>query len=1721
MVVNAPSIPGVTPVAPAATTGDKPSPVASQSIARVQGLPGTQPVSQPQKYLIETNPVLTDLKQFMSSDYLLSGLGYNPDDSAKRLGDGLYEQRLVEQAVVARTGQRFIDGQNTDSGMLKYLMDNAIRSKQQLGLSVGVSLTSAQVAALTHDIVWLEEEQVNGENVLVPVVYLAQANNRLAPDGALIAGNDVNLIAGQNLDNVGTLRASNNLSAQAGNDLTNSGLIQAGNRLNLLAGNTIVNTAGGIIAGRDVNLTVTQGDILNERSVTSHDSSSGYRTEHTDSVDSAARIEAANNLSLQAGRDVNSVGGVMSSGADTTLKAGRDVNLISAEGTNSNTVSGLFKNSSATQYGSRVDAGGDLKVQAGRDISAVASEIDAKRDVTMSAVGDLSLSSAADESHASFTSKKVKSKEDHVSQVSTTVKAGGDVALSAGQDLALTASRVTAGDEAYLYAGKDLNLAAAEDSDYSYYSKTKKGSWGKKSSKMSESENDVAVGSSIQAQGKTTVVAANDINLTGSTINSDKGALAVLAGHDVNLTGAENRESSASAKSKSGGFGLSSTSKMSSDSQSSTSLTGSTLSGDTTLVQAGHDIAVSASNVVSTEETNIQARNSVRIESDAESFSAQHSQSTKKSGLLSTGGIGVTLGSSQNTYKQGTESASQKGSTVGSVMGDVNITAGKDLTVKASDVVAGKDIKLVGQNVNILDAANDSTTRTSQESKKSGLTLALSGVVGEAVNTAVQTAQDAIHENDTRLSALQGVKAGLSGYQAYQGAQALKSGAQAGEFVGISISLGGQKSSSKQIQEQSVSQGSNLTAGGNLSLVATGNGQPGATGGDITVQGSKLQAGTDLLLSAAQDINLRSGTNTQSLDGSNKSAGGAIGVSLGVSDSGAGLSIFANGNAGAGKEKGNGTTWTETTVNAGNKLTLDSGRDATLVGAQANAQQIVADIGRNLTLSSQQDTDRYDSKQTNVSGGASFTFGSMSGSASLSVSQDKLKSNFDSVKEQTGLFAGKDGYQISVGEHTQLDASVIGSTASADKNKLTTGSLGWTGLDNKADFSSQHQSVSGGTGGDASTQFLGNMGSMLLVGANHDGHESSTTYAAISDGQLTIRDKDKQQQDVNTLSHDVEHANNALSPIFDKEKEQQRLRQAQLIGDIANQSMDIIRTQGTIEAAKAAQAHLTDEQKNMPGANPDASYKDRKAYVDMLQGTDAYKSTMAAYGTGSDLQRAAQAVTAAVQGLAGGNLAQAVVGASAPYLAGIIKDNTGDNLEARIMAHAVLGAVLAKSQQNSALAGATGASIGELVAYELYPNKPIDQLSEAEKQKVSALSTLAGGLAAGIVAGNSSDAVAGGIAAKNAVENNQLRGSEGITLAQEQAEYKKRNCGGTSSSRCDELSKNIKELLARDSSVLKDMPAVEGDIGTDPGSRPQPGQLVSCALSGNGVCVVSDRTVKTDLGDEWALEPASDAQSITHKAEVATTVAAQKAYLDEFSKETFAAGCGGMGLAGIACQTYMASGGKNPITGEVATTTERFGFGLQAVLNSAGLFGAVYDGAAASIDLAPVKGAKATVSKNPNATSALTDSEAGTLVERNVLETSPKVINQAEPEVLAKVNNGRSPYSELNGAIGEARGWSQAIESGQTPISGPGKASLPGADYITYDPSSRSVIVWDAKYRAPGGSYPTSLPDSKLQAWQSEIINSVKNMPEGSAKAAAESALKAGRVEGRIFKWPQ
>ncbi len=197
----------------------------------------------------------------------------------------------------------------------------------------------------------------------------------------------------------------------------------------------------------------------------------------------------------------------------------------------------------------------------------------------------------------------------------------------------------------------------------------------------------------------------------------------------------------------------------------------------------------------------------------------------------------------------------------------------------------------------------------------------------------------------------------------------------------------------------------------------------------------------------------------------------------------------------------------------------------------------------------------------------------MTGSGYISASQDKMKSTYDSVQEQSGLFAGSGGFDVTVGNHTQLDGGVIASTATADKNRLDTGTLGFSDIHNQADFKTEHQ---GGisSGGSIGGQFAGNMANALLAGGGNSGHAEGTTQAAVSEGSLIIRDKESQQQDVADLSRDAEHANGSISPIFDKEKEQQRLQEVQLIGEIGSQAVDIANTQGEINGLNAGRKSL-------------------------------------------------------------------------------------------------------------------------------------------------------------------------------------------------------------------------------------------------------------------------------------------------------------------------------------------------------------------------------------------------------------------------------------------------------------------------------------------------------------------------------------------------------------------
>ncbi|EEU0307583.1 VENN motif pre-toxin domain-containing protein, partial [Escherichia coli] len=485
-----------------------------------------------------------------------------------------------------------------------------------------------------------------------------------------------------------------------------------------------------------------------------------------------------------------------------------------------------------------------------------------------------------------------------------------------------------------------------------------------------------------------------------------------------------------------------------------------------------------------------------------------------------------------------------------------------------------------------------------------------------------------------------------------------------------------------------------------------------------------------------------------------------------------------------GSEKGNGTTHTETTVDAGKQLAIISGRDTTLTGAQAGGETVKVDAGRHLTLTSEQDSDRYDSKQQNASAGGSFTFGSMSGSASVNLSRDKMHSNYDSVQEQTGIFAGRGGFDVTTGQHTQLNGTVIASTATADKNRLDTGTLGFSDIENRADYKVEHQSVGISTGGSIGGQFAGNMANNLLVGANHEGHADSTTQSAVSAGNITIRDTKSQKQDVADLNRDAAHANQTLSPIFDREKEHQRLQQAQLIGEIGNQVADIARTEGQIagEKAKRDPAALNQARAELEAAG--------KPFTEQDVAQRAYNNGMAAsgFGTGGKYQQAIQAATAAVQGLAGGNLSAALAGGAAPYLAEVVKTMTTDpvtgevNKAANVTAHAVVNAALAVAQGNNALAGAAGAATGEMVgmiATQMY-DKPVSELSETEKQTVSTLATVAAGLAGGLVGDSGASAVAGALSGKTTVENNYLSSKQidAWSAEMKSCQAKGGDCGG-------------------------------------------------------------------------------------------------------------------------------------------------------------------------------------------------------------------------------------------------------------------------------------------------------------------------------------------------------
>jgi len=720
----------------------------------------------------------------------------------------------------------------------------------------------------------------------------------------------------------------------------------------------------------------------------------------------------------------------------------------------------------------------------------------------------------------------------------------------------------------------------------------------------------------------------------------------------------------------------------------------------------------------------------------------ESSGSQTQIGSLGGDGYSGTVGWNNNKYASELDRNQQSTlrSQIASRDGNVSLQAGKDVAIDGADISAGKSVTLGGENVR-LDVSEDSLKTHSESSNTQyGVKASVSGWAVTAAQAAENAARATEENRDPRLSAIYAAQAGLS-----VATETVLSDMNPSAFkVSVDVTAG----SSKQQQDYSSQQqqGSTIKAGDTVNIKARQDIE--GAGVNIAAKNINLDAGRDITLITAQDME-----KLKTRASGNQISAGA-GFSFGGSQNGitvqAGASTYSN------KEDGSTLTHHNSTITAEQNLTVTSGRDTTLKGTELKGDKVAVDVGRNLTIASQQDTDEYASKL--ASGGVSVSVcvppicaGNLV-QGSVTAAGGKITNDYKSVIDQSGIYAGKGGFDIYVGNHTQLDGAVIASEADAGKNRLDTGTLGWSDIHNKAESGGSQfaVSVSGGAkngeNGNLQPVSTGLPGTSL---ASVSDSASSTTHSAVAAGDIIIRDKDKQQQDIADLSRDTAGAHKALENNFDKGKIQDQLDiQTQAVA-LGTQAMDAWRQSQLDEGKKKIRADME--------ANGELDGLTEQQIDDKIAGSAQYKEVDKEYGVGSDFWRNGTALTGLLAGALGGNVTGGMAAGAAPYVAGLIKSVTDGHESARIALHTLASAVLVQLQGGNAAAGAAGgfiaASSSEALSLAFY-NKEPDKLSPDEKTVIVNLVAALGAAGGSVAAGNSSGIGGGANAARVEVENN-------------------------------------------------------------------------------------------------------------------------------------------------------------------------------------------------------------------------------------------------------------------------------------------------------------------------------------------------------------------------------
>ena len=1036
------------------------------------------------RYLIATDAAFTQGQSSVSSDALLTSLGFNSETTLKRLGDGFYEQSLIRDQILNLTGYRHIAGFGNDAAEYTALMNAGATFARQYGLRVGIALSAAQMAQLTSDIVWLVEQSVtlpdgSTERVLVPQVYVRVRPGDIDGSGALLSA-DAIVIKGTpgnsagDLTNSGTLagRTLIDINAETVNNL--GGRITAGS-VNLNARGDLNNIGGSITGANAVSLTAGR-DITIESTTRTQTSAQGSRT----NLDRIAGVYVTNpggTLVASAGNDVNLIGAILanSGGGATSIKAVNDINLSTVTTANSLDITWDARNFSRTaesqDIGSQVIGVGAVRMTAGNDLNIKASKVastdaalvvTAGRDIDITA-GEInrSLSAASYTQDSGWFSKSSSTRRIDVatSDAVTSNLSGNTVSVLAGRDITTQAAVLQSENAMSLSAGRDLTLGTANQS---------------------------ATESHFKQDTKT---ATGLGKLTGIALGADTVGAKLITSNAALTDGAVTRTASV----------------------------GTVISAGSLQSMSGRNTTVTGSTVVADNDVSMIAGNNFTVQSAQNTEGASSFNATRKSGM-----IGSTFNPSFGNVKQdqGSREAgvTQTASQIASLKGNVTLVAGNTYTQTASSVLAaglagpltGGDVNILAKTVAIGEAYNTSnaTRVTHSASTVLGGSASVAGISTDTLRGAKNTIESIGNTGDSRMKALGAVNLAIQGSQIATAAQSLASGEGLGFKVAVNLSRNTSESHTTQVASETV--GSSITGAHNVNIVATGGGKDS----NIKAVGSTITAGDTVNLAADNAIGLEAGKSSFEQHATNSSNGASIGVGFAVGAQN-GFTIELGVSQGKGKGNASDVVYTNTQVSGGKTVNVISGGDLNLKGALIAAPKVNAEVGGDLNIQSLQDTSVSDAKQSSAGLNVSLCIPPICYGVStvgVSLAAANAKGDFASVKEQSGIKAGDGGFNVNVAGNTDLKGGVISSTQAAidtGTNSLKTASLTTSDIENRsaAKASSTAISVSSdmldeGKYG-ATKAVLGN----ALDNGSASSSTSGKTRSAVSGGNVVITDE--------------------------------------------------------------------------------------------------------------------------------------------------------------------------------------------------------------------------------------------------------------------------------------------------------------------------------------------------------------------------------------------------------------------------------------------------------------------------------------------------------------------------------------------------------------------------------------------------------------------------------------